>query len=73
MKLQEEEGWSLKEKLNIPEDDDVPYVFLAFIEARAVHDFHHGCIDNGYQAGTPEHEAYSKKIIEMRRKKGDWV
>ena len=56
---------SLKE---VFETEDVPQVFLAFVEAKAVHDVHYKKINNGYQKGTPEFDAYQNKVNELTEK-----
>ena len=44
-------------------------VFAAFIESRAVYDFHHNQVKNGYPKGTPEYNVYDNKINKLKRNK----
>ena len=57
-----QEPWKLEEVLQTTE---VPDMFLAFIEARAIHDYHYNQVNNGYQQGTREHSTYNSKIKEL--------
>ena len=45
-------------------------VFMAFVEAKAVHDFHYGNAYNSYPEGSIESDLYESKLSELRNKKG---
>jgi len=66
--MSNDDGWVLRDELNLAAGEDVPDVFLAFVEARAVHDFHHCRVDNRYQDGTRESAAYAAKIADLTAK-----
>ena len=65
--------WKLQEAstLNeLKEGENELGVFEAFIESRAVYDFHHNQVKNGYPKGTPEYNVYDNKIIELNLMNG---
>ena len=42
-------------------------LFLAVVEARAVSDFHCNKVHNGFEKGTPEHDAYARQINKLEK------
>ena len=42
-----------------------PQIFLAFVEAKAVSDFHYKNVHNGYPKDSLEFETYKKTIDEL--------
>lgn len=49
---------------------EMPSVFIAFIEAKAAHDFHYGNAYNSYPEGSIESSIYQDKLTELANKKG---
>lgn len=47
----------------------VEELFLAVVEARAVSDFHCNKVHNGFEKGTPEHDAYAYQINKLMKQK----
>lgn len=45
-------------------------VFIAFVEAKAVHDFHYGSAYDSYPEGSEESAIYQSKLAELANKKG---
>ena len=65
--------WKLQEAstLNeLKEGENELGVFEAFIESRAVYDFHHNQVKNGYPKGTLEYNVYDNKITELNLMNG---
>lgn len=63
-KLKEEQRWDGAA--------EVHDVFLAFVEARAVSDFHYKTIQNHYPDNSPEFTTYKNKINELTEK-NQWI
>ena len=49
--------------------DELPDVFQAFVEAKAVHDFHYDKIENNYARNTQEYVTYRDKIASLEELK----
>ena len=62
-----EEEWTMRE---IMEGESVPAVFQEFVKARAVYDFHHKSVFNGYPEGCMAHDVYEEKINSLKKLKG---
>lgn len=56
----------LREKYEV---DELPDVFQAFVEAKAVHDFHYDKVKNKYPINTPEYVTYRDKIASLEELK----
>ena len=46
-------------------------LYLKFVVSRAVYDFHHGEVFNGWVPGSDEYLAYQERIEELKQLKSD--
>jgi len=48
---------------------EITGVFIAFVKAKAVHDFHYGSAYDSYPEGSKESAIYQSKLAELANKK----